>query len=183
MKKTALCLVLAAAVAGLFAATALASSLPQFKDPTIKVKGKPSIGGVTIGMPEAKAIAAWGAGRGKCEKSATTGNAACEYGSLEGPSGYAVISFVNGKANAAQIFAGKSSGTGCDPSKIPGAFRKVKTAEGIGLGAKLAELEKAYPDGAPTSGPSPEQFSVGVGANMVVFGLTDRKVCGIGIHA
>jgi len=125
------------------AAPAGAASLPKPADNLIKVPN--TIAGVKIGMAEAKAKAAWGAGRGKCESSELTGNAICIYGEEHSLGGFARLDFESGKVRHVSVFAGERNGKRL--TTAAGALLKIKTKGGIGIGSKFADLKKACPKG------------------------------------
>jgi hypothetical protein len=180
MKKTLLCLscVLFLLVP---AAMALAASMPKPTDSTIKVPT--TIAGIKIGMAEAKAKAAWGSGRGKCESSATTGNAICIYGSEHTTGGFARIDFLAGKVGHVQIFTGETT-SGDQLASAGGALLKIKTKEGIGLGSKFSELKKAYPKGEVAGDLGSESYQYrlrGTGIQDMTWVMSGPKIVGINI--
>lgn len=155
MKRSVLVLTLAIALI-VPTAVALAASFPQAQNPTISVPS--SLGGVKIGQAEGKAKAAWGAGRGKCKKSATQGFSYCEYGVSGGGNGSARIEFRNGKVGGASITAGIDPADG-QTVTAAGALLAFKTAGGIGIGSKFSKLKAAYPKGKMYGKPSEASFS------------------------
>ncbi len=163
------------------AATALAASFPKPADDTIKVPT--TIAGVKIGMAEAKAKAAWGAGRGKCESSATTGNAICIYGSEHTTGGYGRIDFAAGKVRHVQIFTGETT-SGDQLATASGALLKIETAGGIGLGSKFSDLKKAYPQGEAAGDVGSESYQYrlrGKGIQDMTWVMSGPKIVGINI--
>jgi hypothetical protein len=154
MKRSLLLLTLALAFL-LPAAVALAASLPQPPNPTIAVPT--SLAGVKIGQPEGKAKAAWGAGRGKCEKS-SGGFGFCEYGESGGSRGYARIEFRGSKVGGASIGAGIDDESG-QTVTAAAALMTFKTAGGIGLGSTYGKLKAAYPKGELIGKPSEGSFN------------------------
>lgn len=155
MKRATLVLTLAVALLVPAAVVLAAGSLPKAPNSTIVVPT--SLGGVKIGQAEGKAKAAWGAGRGRCEKSAG-GYGYCEYGESGGSKGYARVEFRNGRVGGASIGAGIDADNGQTVSAAA-ALMAFKTAGGIGLGSPFHKLKAAYPKGEMVGKPSEGSFN------------------------
>ena len=133
-------------------------SLPQPKDSRIVVPT--SIAGLSVGMSQAKAIAAWGASRGKCSDYGTAPylHTDCNYGDFSSATtGSAVVKYFNGKLASVEVISALV-GTGDPNFKAGSALLKMKTSAGLGIGAKYAGVKKAYPKGTLEGRPSDERF-------------------------
>ena len=161
--------------------SAFAASMPKPTDSTIKVPT--TIAGVKIGMAEAKAKAAWGAGRGKCESSELTGNAICIYGEEHGTNGFARIDFQAGKVRHVQVFGGETT-SGKQLITAAGVLLKIKTSGGIGIGSKFSDLKKAFPKGEVAGDVGSESYQYrlrGKGLQDMTWVMTGTKIAGVNI--
>lgn len=102
-----------------------------------------SIAGISLGMPEAKAKTAWGAGRGRCASSETSGVIRCEYGSGKGASGRAYFEAFEGKVSTVGVYGGKNEYL----ASAAGALTKIKTASGIRIRSPYSKFKSASPKG------------------------------------
>jgi len=144
--------------------TALAASPPNPDDPTI-VPAE-SIGGVSIGQAGKDAEAAWG-DAGNCQAN-DEDNRQCNYGSVK--KGSASLLVYKGTAVSASILAPLKN----REFKFTGPLMDFRTAQGdLGLGSKLAKVEKAFP-GAKVI--EKRQVTVkGEGGVEMVFFSSDKK--------
>jgi hypothetical protein len=170
MKKTLLALTLAIALIPVSAA--LAASLP--KPATTEVVVPTSIAGISIGMSEAKAKAAWGSSRGKCIDTGESGGQ-CEYGDFDSPTiGSAYLYFsAKHKVTGVSIFSSRV-GTGTYTAKAAAPLLAIKTSGGLGIGSKYSKLKAAYPKGEANGDLSDSQFGYtikGKGRSSLGFGL------------
>lgn len=114
--------------------------MPNPEDPSIVVPR--SLGGIAIGDNLQDANRAWG-NRDRCSRGV------CSYGSFSGRQGAARIIRVDGGVGAVQIVSGIE---GPKEDVFEGPLLRFETPEGIGLGSKLSELRRAYPEATPTPG-------------------------------
>lgn len=149
---------------------ALGAALPK---PTTNLVVVPkSIGGVRLGMPEAKARMAWGSKRGSYQDYGN-GSGRCEYGSPADGRGYAYIEFLEHKVSKVMV----SAGTRKDGSLTTSAARSLmilKDKNGNGIGSKLAKLRSSYPKGKDVGKPADGSFEYtikGRGKSSMSFGL------------
>ena len=154
MKKLIGTLVLLAA---LVSAGAALGSYP--KPTTTLIVVPKSIGGVKLGMPEAKARAAWGSKRGQVEEE---GSAGIRYGERFGAKGSAYISLSSDhRVEGVGVYGGSREPGVFDsllkPSAAP-ALMKFRDAKGNGIGTKFAKLKRAYPKGELQGKPSDVVF-------------------------
>jgi hypothetical protein len=135
-----------------------AYTLPKPKDSKIVVPT--SVAGISIGMSESKALAAWDAGRGNCSSTGTPpgSHVDCDYGDYESAStGSARISFYKHKVASLYISSARV-GTGDPNFKAGAALLKIKTKSGLGIGAKYADVKKEFPKGLLEGTPKDERF-------------------------
>jgi len=175
MRRVALatCLLVALLPAG----SALGASFPK---PTSNLIVVPkSIGGVSLNVREGKARASWGKKRGSCQKF-SNGVARCEYGDGSRPAGVAYLEFRKHKVSAVSIVAGYRK-DGSQKSSAAPVLMKLKDKNGIGIGAKLSKVKRAYPKGTLVGKPSEPVFGYrvkGRGKSSMTFGIvgSSRKV-------
>lgn len=137
-------LMLATAALALLVPASLAyAALPKPADPTVVVPT--SLAGIGLGMPEGKAKAAWGGGRGKCESAGTT-NVRCSYGLPSGSQGYGLIEFRDHKVGAVTINSGRDAAGGLLTTAAK-PIMEMKTKGGVGIGSKYSKVKGAYPKG------------------------------------
>lgn len=139
---------------------------PEPDDPTIEVPS--SLGGVEIGDNLQDANRAWGL-KDRCSRGI------CSYGSFSGRQGAARIVREDGGVSIVQIHAGQ----GDDPKDdvFEGPLMQFRTTVGdIGLGSKLSDVRKAFPDAEPTPGVGRGFQVEGKGTQVMTFqGWTSRK--------
>jgi len=119
------------------AAVALAA-LPKPADPKVVVPS--SIAGIGVGMPEAKAKAAWGASRATCSETR------CYWGVTGSPQGYAYVEFFEHKVLGVAVYAGR----GKESALLTTAAKPImamKAKNGVGIGSKFSQVKAAYPKG------------------------------------
>lgn len=136
----------------------LSFSLPKPKDSRIVVPT--SIAGISLGMAESKALAAWGAGQGKCTSTGTPpgSHVYCNYGDYESAStGSVALSFYKHKVVELYVNSARV-GTGDPNFKAAAALLKMKTKSGLGLGSKYADVKMEYPKGTLQGTPRDERF-------------------------
>lgn len=126
-------------------AAALAGSYSMPKPANSKLVVPTSLAGVKLGQTESQAKTAWG-NRGRCADSNASGRSRCEYGDIEGTSGYAYIEFNEGKVLTAVVYGGVNASHERTP-KAAVALANMKTGSGIGIGSTYSALKAAYPKG------------------------------------
>lgn len=165
---TAAAAVAAVLPACLLLAPAAGAALPSNKDKTI-VPGA-SIGGVKLGIGARRAVAIWGPSR--CAEAA---DLLCHYEAVPSSAnfntGNAAFQLEGGKVTAVSI----TSAYGFDRSRnvvpqISRALAKYKSAAGVGLGATVAQVRRAYPAarGRATGG-AYARYVLGSGARTTLF--------------
>jgi hypothetical protein len=159
----------AVALAGLVLAPAAGAALPSNRDKTI-VPGA-SIGGVKIGIGGRKAVATWGPSR--CAEAA---DILCHYeasvSSANFNTGNAAFQLIDGKVTGVSLTAAYSF----DRNRhivpaVSRALAKYKSDSGIGLGATVPQLKRAYPAarGRTTGGGAFARYTLGSGARATEF--------------
>ena len=134
-------------------------SLPKPKNSKIVVPT--SIAGLSVGMSQAKGIAAWGASKGECSDYGTAPylHTDCNYGDFASTTtGSAVVRYFKGKLASVEVNSARV-GTGDPNFKAGAALLKMKTSTGFGIGAKYAGVKKAYPHGTLEGKPGDERFT------------------------
>ncbi len=159
------------------AASALGASFPKPASNLIVVPK--SIGGISLGMPEGKARAAWGKKRGSCQ-TFSNGVSGCEYGDASSPAGFAYLEFRKHKVSGVSIGAGYRKDGSQKTSAAP-VLMKLKDENGIGIGAKLSKVRRAYPKGTQSGKPSEPAFGYRLkakGKSSMTFGIagSNKKV-------
>lgn len=162
-------LIATAAIALLLAGEASAADtdgLPDPKDPAIEVPS--SLGGIEIGDNLQDANRAWGS-RDICSRGV------CSYGNFASREGAARIVREDGGVSIVQIHAG--SGDKPTDDVFKGPLLQFRTTVGnIGLGSKLSDVRKAFPDAEPTPGVGRGFQVEGKGTQVMTFqGWTSRK--------
>jgi hypothetical protein len=160
------------------ASTASAASFPNPGDPTVVIPT--SVGGITPNMPQAKARTAWGYGRGECTKIGRS--AGCEYGDHRTSSGFATITFLNGKVRSVYVYGGKIGGKERTIAAAP--LLRIETSSGVGIGSTYAALKRAAPKGRVEGGAGSDFFRYSVagrGSQRMGFVLVGGKVWSFGI--
>lgn len=157
------------AAACLLLAPAAGAALPSNRDKTI-VPGA-SIGGVKLGMGARAAVAAWGPSR--CAEAA---DILCHYevapSSANFNTGNAAFELAGGKVAAVSITSAYDfDSSGNTTADISRALAKYKTASGIGLGAGIAQLKRAYAAvrGRTYAGGASAVYTLGGGARSTQF--------------
>jgi hypothetical protein len=135
------------------ASSALAG-LPKPTDPALVVPT--SLAGLKVGMPEAKALSAWGgASRAKCSELGEIKR--CFFG-FSGPNGNGLVEFRNHKLSTAGVYAGRG-----DESKLlttaAKSIMEMKGKNGVGIGSTFAKLKAAYPKGTQAGEPGDFSFT------------------------
>jgi hypothetical protein len=156
MKRSLLALVLVLVL--LVPASLALAGLPKPTDPEVVVPT--TLGGIKLAMAEAKAKAAWGTSRAKCE-SVGGANTRCYYGVGQTPSGYGYFELRDHKVSAAVVYSGSDAGGEPVPTAAK-SIMEMKTKGGIGIGSKLSAVKAAYPKGELAGSTSEERFSWGV---------------------
>lgn len=116
-----------------------------YPDPdTLRITPPKSIGGVSLSTTVSKARKEWGAGKGKCVLGADYSY--CEYGATDMKTGYARFASSKGGAGGKVTEIVIDAGPGKNGKTVfQGPLLGFKTAEGIGLGSKIAKVKAAYP--------------------------------------
>ncbi len=139
-------------------ASGASAGVPTADDPSVVVPT--SIGGVKLGMPEGKALAAWGgAGRAKCTVIGTTKR--CTFGDTDSPQGSGTIEFHSHQVSAISLDSGHKK-TG---EQIPSAAKSIlaiKGKNGVGIGSTYAKVKAAYPKADLIGTPSSSIFYLNV---------------------
>ena len=135
-------LILAVATALLLAAVVVpsASAAKAFDPENWVIKMNKSIGGLKLGMNAKQAKSAWN-GSAKCGP-LSNGVQYCQWKGTD-PEGSATYTLTNGKVVTVSIICGVKNGG--DSIKKP--LTRLRTALGIHLGSKLAQVKHAYPGG------------------------------------
>jgi hypothetical protein len=164
-----------AVIVGLLAAQGVAeAALPATHNQTIVTSS--SIGGVKLGQTLAQAKAAWGVHGGSCKTSPPT--VICRYAGRKGDGGGAFVT-LNGKVETVAISATPKPGSHSLNFSTPMA--RFKTSKGIGLGADIAAVKRAYPHALRLHpGTAYGLFS---GRNQTLFSFTGTKLGLIQVHA
>jgi len=136
-----------------FVPAALAG-LPKPADPAVVVPT--SLAGMKLGMPEGKALKAWGgASRAKCS---VTGETKRCFFEVAGPKGHALVEFRNHKVSTAAVYGGR----GDEGSLLTTAAKPImemKGKNGVGIGSTFAKVKAAYPKGEQAGEPGDFSFS------------------------
>lgn len=157
------------AIAALAAAGPAGATLPAPKT-TLVVFGK-SVGGAKLGGSLSSAKAAWGSGRGSCDK--VGDDEGCLYraaGDFSGAKGEGYIQSSGGRVTQIQLTAPGTGGR----RLFSGPLMKLKTAKGIGLGSTLKSLRKAYPSAKRTPGTT-AAWEIGSGAGRTQFDIPAKS--------
>lgn len=152
MRRSLLLLTLALAL--LVPASLAFAGLPKPEDPS--VNPPTTLAGLKLGMPEGKALGAWGgASRAKC--SALGEIKRCFFG-LSGPKGNAIVEFRNHKLSTVAVYAGR----GHENKLLTTAAKPImemRTKSGVGIGSPFAKVKAAYPKGKQAGEPGDFSFS------------------------
>jgi hypothetical protein len=152
MKRSLLLPILVLAL--LLPASLALAGLPKPEDPA--VTPPTTLAGLKVGMPEAKALSAWGgANRAKCSVIGETKR--CFFG-LSGPKGNAVVEFRNHKLSTVGVYAGRGD-EGALLTTAAKPIMEMKGKNGVGVGSTLAKVKAAYPKGTQAGAPGDFSFS------------------------
>ena len=127
-----------------------------------------SIGGLKLGQTLNQAKAAWGRNGGSCTRHGRA-EVYCKYAGPRNRYGFFVV--LGGKVQSVVISATSS----------PGSLSSFKTSKGIGLGATVAALKRAYP-GALRLHPG-VAYALFAGQHDTLFSFSGGKLVLIKVHA
>src|SRR3954454_18209080 len=135
----------------LFSVSSAIAAVPKTADPKVVVPT--SLAGVKLGMPEGKALAAWGgAKRADCDVIGEVKR--CFFGVANGPQGYGLIELHAHKVSAASVDAARDK-NGQPLATAAKSILAIKGKNGVGIGSTYAKAKAAYPKaqliGTPTS--------------------------------